>query len=461
MNTSREQLASRIGFLLLSAGCAVGLGNVWRFPFIAGQYGGTIFLIAYFFFLFAVGLPILIMEFSMGRASQKSWGKVFSTLKPQKSKWHLLSIVGIIGPFVLMMFYVPVSSWFLAYCYHTSVGSLSNLNPSEVDAFFGGMLADPMSLYGWSMLVIVLGIITCLLGLQKGVERIVKYLMIGLFLLLTALAINSLTLSGASEGMSFYLAPDFARAKEAGIFNLLNDAMNQAFFTISVGMGSMLIFGSYLNKERSLTGEASYVIGLDTFVALMAGVIIFPTCFTFGVEPNAGPALVFITLPNIFNSMAGGEVWGVLFFIFMSFAGLTTVIAIFESIIAYFIDVYNFSRKKGTLILFVVLSIAVLPCILGLNVWSGIQPLGVGTSILDLEDFLISQNILPLGSLFILLFCTSRYGWGYNKFLEEANKGKGLKFPTYVRFYLTYILPVIILLVFTQGYIKIFSKFFN
>ncbi len=458
MSTSREQLASRLGFLLLSAGCAIGLGNVWRFPFIAGQYGGAVFLAAYFFFLFAVGLPILIMEFSIGRASQRSWGKAFASLEQKGTHWSKLSIIGGLGPFILMMFYIPVSSWLVAYCYHTATGAMSTLTPPQVGEFFGNMLQDPYTMYGWSMLVIVLGVSTCFFGVQKGVERIVKFLMLGLLALLLVLAGHSLTLSGAAEGMSFYLAPDFARAQEAGLLNLLNDAMNQAFFTISVGIGSMMIFGSYLSKDRSLTKESTYIIGLDTFVAIMAGVIIFPACFTFDVQPNAGPALIFITLPNIFNTMAGGDFWGLLFFIFMACAALTTVIAVFEAIIAYLMDVHNVSRAKGTLITFIAISIGILPCILGFNVWAGFEPLGAGTNVLDLEDFIISQNLLPLGSLAVLIFCTARYGWGYDKFLHEANTGEGRKFPTYVRFYLTYILPLVILFVFAQGYLKLFNK---
>ncbi len=458
MSTSREQLASRLGFLLLSAGCAIGLGNVWRFPFIAGQYGGLVFLIAYFFFLFAVGLPILIMEFSIGRGAQKSFGKAFATLEQAGSKWHKIGFVGGLAPFVLMMFYIPVSSWLVAYCYHTATGAMSTLSPEQVGGFFGAMLSDPWTMYGWSMLVLVLGLGSCYFGVQKGIERIVKFLMLGLLGLLLVLAVHSLTLSGAGEGLSFYLAPDFARAKEAGFLNLLNDAMNQAFFTISVGIGSMMIFGSYLSKERSLTSEATFIIGLDTFVALMAGIIIFPACFTFGVQPDAGPKLIFITLPNIFNNMAGGNFWGLLFFVFMACAALTTVIAVIEGILAYFMDVHKMSRQKSILIVFIALSIAILPCILGFNLWASFEPLGKGTNVLDLEDFIISQNLLPLGSLAILIFCTSRYGWGYDKFLEEANTGKGRKFPTYLRFYLTYILPLVILLVFAQGYIKLFQK---
>ncbi len=450
----REQLASRIGFLLVSAGCAIGLGNVWRFPFIAGQYGGSIFLAAYFFFLLTMGLPILIMEFSIGRASSKSWGRAFNELQPKGTHWSKVSVIGPLACFILMMYYIPVASWLFAYCFHTGVGTLQTLNPAEVGSFFGGMLAEPWPMYAWSVLVIVLGIGACALGVQKGVERVVKFLMLGLLLLLVVLAVNSLTLDGAAEGLSFYLAPDWAKVEKAGFLNLLNDAMNQAFFTISVGIGSMMIFGSYLSKKHSLTGEASYIIGLDTFVAIMAGFIIFPACFTYDIEPNAGPALIFITLPNIFNEMRGGNLWGLLFFIFMACAALTTVIAVFEGIIAYFMDAHKFSRAKSTLITFIAILLGVLPCILGFNEWKHIQPLGEGTGILDFEDFLVSKNLLPLGSLFMLIFCTSRYGWGYDNFMKEANTGEGRRFPDYLRFYLTYILPCIILFVFVQGYIN-------
>ncbi len=450
----REQLASRIGFLLVSAGCAIGLGNVWRFPFIAGKYGGLYFLGAYLFFLLAMGLPILIMEFAIGRASQKSWGKAFNALEPKGSYWSKLSFMGVTGAFILMMFYIPVASWLFAYCKHTATGALDVLSPEGVGQFFGNMLADPWTMYGWSVLVIVLGMGACVLGVQKGVELVVKYLMLGLLFLLVLLAVHSLTLPGAAAGMSFYLAPDWAKVQNEGILNMLNDAMNQAFFTISVGIGSMMIFGSYLNKKRTLTGEASYIIGLDTFVAIMAGFIIFPACFTYGVQPNAGPALIFITLPNIFNEMTGGNFWGLLFFIFMACAALTTVIAVFEGIIAYFMDVFHFSRAKSSLITFVAILIGVLPCILGFNEWKEFQPLGEGTGILDLEDFIVSKNLLPLGSLFMLIFCTSRYGWGFDKFIEEADIGEGRKFPKYLRPYLTYVLPFIIIFVFIQGYLQ-------
>ncbi len=452
----REQLASRLGFLLLSAGCAIGLGNIWRFPYVAGQYGGAIFLASYFFFLVAVGLPIIIMEFSMGRASRKNMGHAFHTLEPKGSLWHRFGWFSYVGSTMLMMFYIPVASWLVAYCYHSAVGTLSLMNPDQVAGFFGNMLSEPLPMFAWSVFVIFLGFAACSLGVQKGVERIVKYLMIGLLALLVILAINSLTLPGAKEGMEFYLAPDWERAKAAGFLNLINDAMNQAFFTLSVGIGAMLIFGSYLNKNRSLAGEASYIVALDTFVAIMAGVIIFPACFTYGIAPNAGPALIFITLPNVFNEMAGGHIWGLLFFIFMACAALTTVIAVFENIISYFLDVWGWSRKKAVAVNFVLMMILTLPCILGFNVLSFIEPFGPGSNILDLEDFIVSNNLLPIGSFIILIFCTSRYGWGYDKFMGEANTGSGMKFPRYLRIYLTYILPAIMLFVFAQGYMKFF-----
>lgn len=452
---TREELATRLGFLLLSAGCAIGLGNVWRFPYIAGLYGGTYFLATYFFFLVAVGLPIIIMEFAVGRASRKNMGHALHQLEPMGSKWHKFGCWALIGSTVLMMFYVPVSSWLIAYCFHTASGAL-DLSPQEVGAFFGNMLAEPLPMIGWSLAVVAIGVAVCSLGVQKGVEKCVKILMLGLLILIIVLAANSLSLSGAGEGMKFYLAPSWERVMKAGFLNMVNNAMNQAFFTLSVGIGAMLIFGSYLNKDKALTGEAVYIVGLDTFVALMAGVIIFPACFTYGVEPNSGPGLIFITLPNVFNEMRGGAFWGTLFFIFMSAAALTTVIAVFENIISYYMDVHEWSRKKATAFTGISIAILMLPCIFGFNIWSNVTPLGTGTTILDLEDFIISNNMLPIGSFIFLIFCTSRYGWGYDKFLSEANTGEGMKFPRFLRLYLSYILPVIMLFVFLQGYSRFF-----
>ena len=452
---SRDQLATRLGFLLLSAGCAIGLGNVWRFPYIVGKYGGLLFLVAYFFFLLAVSLPIMVMEFSAGRASQKTMARCYHELSPNKT-WRMFSWFGYAGPVILMMFYIPLAGWLLSYCYNIAMGTLAPLTPQEVGSYFGAMLQEPLPMYFWAVIVTVISYIICALGVQKGIERYVKLMMLGLLFLIIVLAGHSLTLSGVKEGLAFYLAPDFSKIQEAGFFNMLNDAMNQAFFTLSVGMGGMMIFGSYLNKDKSLTGEALCIGALDTFVAFMAGIIIFPACFTFGVEPNAGPSLIFITLPNVFNEMNGGEFWGTLFFIFMAFAALTTVIGVMESIIAYSMDALHWSRKKSININFGMMIFLILPCILGFNVWSFIAPFGEGTVVLDLLDFIVSNNILPLGGLILLLFCTRSSGWGFDKFVEEADTGTGVKFPKAIRFYLTYILPFIIGIIILQGYSRFF-----
>ena len=452
---SRDQLATRLGFLLLSAGCAIGLGNVWRFPYIVGKYGGLLFLVAYFFFLLAVSLPIMVMEFSAGRASQKTMARCYHELSPNKT-WRMFSWFGYAGPVILMMFYIPLAGWLLSYCYNIAIGTLAPLTPQEVGSYFGAMLQEPLPMYFWAVIVTVISYIICALGVQKGIERYVKLMMLGLLFLIIVLAGHSLTLSGVKEGLAFYLAPDFSKIQEAGFFNMLNDAMNQAFFTLSVGMGGMMIFGSYLNKDKSLTGEALCIGALDTFVAFMAGIIIFPACFTFGVEPNAGPSLIFITLPNVFNEMNGGEFWGTLFFIFMAFAALTTVIGVMESIIAYSMDALHWSRKKSININFGMMIFLILPCILGFNIWSFIAPFGEGTVVLDLLDFIVSNNILPLGGLILLLFCTRSSGWGFDKFVEEADTGTGVKFPKAIRFYLTYILPFIIGIIILQGYSRFF-----
>lgn len=452
----REQLASRLGFLFLSAGCAIGLGNVWRFPYITGKYGGAVFLIVYLLFLIFVGLPVLIMEFSVGRATQRNMAHALAKLEPAGTWWHKFGIVSPIGSYILMMFYMPIAGWMLCYCWFMLTGHL-NVPVEQVPAVFGSMLGDPWLMLFWTVVVSLSCFWICGLGLQKGVERVVKIMMAGLLVLILGLALHSCFLEGASRGLSFYLVPDIHRALEAGIMSLINDAMNQAFFTLSVGMGSMCIFGSYLKKERSLTQESVLIVVLDTFVALTAGLIIFPACFSFGVTPNAGPGLIFISLPNIFNNMTGGRFWGTLFFVFMSAASLTTVIAVLENIIAFFMDGYGWSRKKATVVNFFVLTLLTLPCILGFNVWSGFEPFGKGSCVLDLEDFIISNNILPLGSFLFMLFCCHRYGWGWNGFIKEADTGKGMKFPKILRFYLTWILPVIFLFIFAEGYIQ---KFF-
>lgn len=448
---ARETLGSRLGFLLLSAGCAIGLGNIWRFPYIAGEYGGAVFIAAYLVFLVAVGLPILIMEIALGRASKQNMGKAFHVLEPKGSKWHKIGWFSLVGSYFLLMFYTPVAGWLAAYCYHMSAGALAGLNPDQVGTFFNTMLVQPLPMFGWTVLVIAIGFIVCAFGVRNGVERVVKYFMLALLFLMVLLAINSLMLPGSSKGLAFLFAPDWGKAKELGVWNLLSDAMNQAFFTLSVGIGSMLIFGSYLNNKRTITGEAVYILGLDTFVAIMAGVIIFPACFTFNIPVDQGPSLLFVTLPNVFNLMSGGRFWGLLFFVFLTFAAFTTVIAVLENIISYCMDVYGWNRKKALIVNSIALVFLSLPCILGYNLLSFIEPLGPETTILDFEDFIITQNLLPIGSFIILLFCTWRYGWGFDKFVEETDTGVGPKFPRWTRVYLTYILPVIILVIYLQG----------
>ena len=451
----REQLASRLGFLFLSAGCAIGLGNVWRFPFITGKYGGAVFLVAYLVFLLGMGLPILIMEFTVGRASRRNMSRAFRELKPG-SKWSYFGCFSIIGSYALMMFYIPVAGWMMYYCWATITGTLS-VPVDQVPTVFSNLLASPGTMLFWTLVASLGCFGVCALGLQRGVERVVKFMMGGLLIIVIGLAVHSLTLPGSMKGVAFYLVPDLQRAMDAGIMSLINDAMNQAFFTLSVGIGAMCIFGSYLNRSNTLTKESVFIVSLDTFVAFMSGLIIFPACFAFGVHPDAGPGLIFITLPNIFNNMAGGQFWGTLFFVFMSAAALTTVIAVMENIISSFMDTYEWSRKKAVKINCVVLTLLTLPCILGFNLWSDFQPLGAGSTIMDLEDFIISNNLLPLGSLIYCLFCCQRYGWGWDKFIAEADMGSGMKFPKALRFYLTWILPVVLLVIFVEGYIQ---KFF-
>ncbi len=451
----REKMASRIGFLFVSAGCAIGLGNVWRFPYITGKYGGAVFVAAYLFFLLMLALPLLIMEFSVGRASQQNLGNALRVLEPEGSSWHRMGWISIVGSYLLMMFYIPVAGWMLFYVWKTASGAL-DIAPEQMGAAFGSMLADPWSMTFWAFLTSLIGFAVCGLGLRNGVERVVKVMMTGLLVIMIGLAVRSVTLPGALEGLSFYLAPDWERAVEAGIGSLLNDAMNQAFFTLGLGIGSMCIFGSYLGREYTITQESLWIVCLDTFVALMSGFIIFPACFAFGVEPGAGPGLIFITLPNVFNSMSGGHFWGTLFFVFMSAAALTTVITVIENIISYSMDVWHWSRRRATWINGMILTVLTLPCILGFNVFSGIQPLGTGSTLMDLEDFILSNNLLSLGAITFMLFCCHRFGWGWDKFMTEADSGQGVKFPKWLRFYVTWILPCIVVLVFIQGYVQKF-----
>ena len=461
MPQERELLRSRIGFIFLSAGCAIGLGNVWRFPYITGKFGGAAFVLLYILFLLIFGLPIMIMEFSIGRASKQNIGLALKTLEPKGTRWHHYGPIAIGGNYVLMMFYTTVSGWIFAYFAAMAKGDLSSLNPEQVGAYFGNLLQSPLTMTIWMIVATVLGLGICALGLQRGVENITKYMMSALLAVMLILVIKATTLPGATEGLKFYLLPNFSRLAESGIWNAVYAAMGQAFFTLSIGIGSMAIFGSYIGKERRLTGESINVVALDTFVALMSGLIIFPASFAFNIAPDAGPSLIFITLPNIFNAMQGGRIWGTLFFVFMSFAALSTLIAVFENIVSYWIDVHAWSRKKAVTFNIFIIIILSMPCILGFNLLSGFQPLGPGSGVLDLEDFIVSSTLLPLGSLVFLLFCCSKKGWGWNAFIKEADTGKGIKFPSWARMYVTYVLPLLVLLVFVMGYWNIFAPLFS
>ena len=449
----RELLGSRLGFILISAGCAIGIGNVWKFPYMVGQYGGGAFVLCYLFFLIILGLPVMTMEFAMGRASRKSPVRLYQQLEPKGSKWHLHGYAAMAGNYLLMMFYTTVAGWMLHYFVDIASGAFRGLDAAGVEGKFGEMLADPVSMVGYMLVVVVAGFAICSLGLQNGLERVTKFMMLALLAIMVVLAVHSVLMSGGSEGLAFYLLPDLSRMSEIGFGNVVVGAMNQAFFTLSLGIGAMAIFGSYIGRERALLGEAVNVAVLDTFVAFTSGLIIFPACFAFGVQPDSGPGLIFITLPNVFNQMALGRLWGSLFFVFMAFAALSTVLAVFENIISCTRDLTGWSRKKACAVNLVLMILLSLPCALGYNLLSGFQPLGAGSTVLDLEDFLVSNILLPLGSLIFVLFCVSRYGWGWDKFVAEANHGKGLKVAAWMRPYMTYVLPVIVLVIFVLGLI--------
>ena len=456
---NREKFGSRLGFLLVSAGCAIGLGNVWKFPYMCGQYGGAAFILIYLVFLVIMGLPIMVCEFSVGRGSQKSCATAFKTLEKKGSKWHNYGYMAVAGNYVLVMFYTMVAGWTMYYCYRSLMGEFTKeaLTSAQIQNKFENMTGSAPTMILWTIIVIVLSFAVCALGVQKGVERITKVMMICLFALIGVLAVNSLMLPGAKEGIKFYLVPNFKDMVEKGIGNVVFGAMSQAFFTLSIGIGAMTIFGSYLGKDRSLAGETLNITIMDTFVATMSGLIIIPACFAFDIEPGAGPSLIFLTLPRIFNQMSGGHIWGALFFLFLSFAALSTVIAVFENIVAFAMDLWNVSRVKAVLINIVLIAVLSMPCILGFNVLADITPLGPGTNIMDLEDFLVSNNLLPLGSLVYLLFCTRKNGWGFDNFVAEANSGNGIKLSRKLRFYMSYILPVIIVIIYLKGYYDMFS----
>lgn len=450
----REKLNSRIGFILLSAGCAIGIGNVWRFPYVVGKYGGGIFVLFYLFFLVIMGIPVMTMEFAVGRASRKSIIRSFHEMEKPGQKWHLQGYLGMAGNYCLMMFYTTVAGWMLYYFYQMLMGNFQGKNTSEVAGMFQSMLSSPSTLLITMLIVVFTGMFVCSMGLQKGVERITKIMMTLLLCIILVLAIHSITLKGGVEGLKFYLLPNLKRMQESGIWETITTAMNQAFFTLSLGIGAMAIFGSYIDKEHSLLGESVNIAILDTFVALVSGLIIFPSCFAFAISPDQGPGLIFITLPNVFNGMSGGRIWGTLFFIFMTFAAFSTILAVFENIISCGMDLFHWSRKKSCLVNLCAISILSLPCVFGYNLWSAIQPLGSDTTILDLEDFLVSNLILPVGSLCYLLFCVTRWGWGFDNYLQEANTGKGLKMPRWIRIYVTYILPVLLLFLIVKGLIR-------
>ncbi len=450
----REKLGSRLGFILLSAGCAIGIGNVWKFPWMVGQYGGAIFVLIYVFFLLVLGLPVMTMEFAMGRASQKSPVRMYQALEKKGSKWHLHGYVAMAGNIILLMFYTTVSAWMLQYFFKTATGKLSGLDVAGVSGAFGDMLSDPLMLILFVFGIMVVATVVCMTGVKGGLERVTKFMMLALLAVMVVLAVNSIFLDGAKEGLTFYLIPNADNIKEAGLINVIVAAMNQAFFTLSLGMGSMAIFGSYINKDRALLGEAVNVAVLDTFVAFVSGLIIFPACYAYGIQPNAGPSLIFETLPNVFNNMPGGRIWGSLFFVFMTFAALSTVLAVLENIIACLMDLTGMGRKKAAVISGAGVFVLSLPCILGFNLWSAFTPFGAGTGVLDLEDFIVSNVLLPLGSLLFVLFCVTRYGWGWKNFVAEANEGKGLKVAKWMRPVMTIIVPIIIVVIFVMGIVN-------
>ena len=452
----RENFRSRLGFLLVSAGCAIGIGNVWKFPYVTGEYGGGVFVLFYLLFLVIMGVPVLTMELAVGRASRKSAVQGYRALEPAGSKWHIHGWFCLIGCYLLMMYYTTVSGWMLGYFFKFAGGAFEGMALEAVDGVFSAMRADPMEMTVWMAVMVAAGFLVCSLGLQGGLERVTTWMMLGLLGLIVVLAVHSLTLPGAAEGVKFYLLPDFGRAVEQGLGKVVTAAMNQAFFTLSLGIAAMEIFGSYMSRDNALAGEAARICGLDTLVALASGLIIFPACFSFGVQPDAGPSLIFITLPKVFANMAGGRLWGGLFFLFMTFASFSTVIAVFENLLAGCIDNFGWSRKKAALFNGVFLLLASMPCVLGYNLWyfKAVLPNGSMGQVLDIEDFLVSNLLLPLGSLAYLLFCVTKWGWGFDKYLEETNTGKGLKMPRALKPYFQFILPVLILVILIQGLMR-------
>ena len=453
---ARENLGSRLGFILLSAGCAIGIGNVWRFPYMAGQNGGGLFVLIYLLFLVILGIPVMTMEYAMGRSTRKSILSAYRELEPKGSKWHIMGYFAIAGNYVLLMFYSIVSGWILHYFYRMVTGTFVGADSDTIAAVFGDMMGSPATLITFMVITMAITVLTCSIGLQNGVERITKVMMIALIVIMVVLGFHSMLLPGAAEGVAFYLLPSPENIQKAGLGNVIYGALNQSFFTLSLGMGGMEIFGSYIGKERSLAGEAIVVAGLDTFVAIVAGLIVIPACFTYGIEPGAGPSLIFLTLPNVFANLPGGQFWGSMFFLFLYFAALSTMIGVFENDVSFSIDLLGLDRKKAALIAGAVITIGSIPCALGFNVWSAFQPLKAGNCVMDLEDFFVSNLVLPIGSLVCCLFCTWKYGWGFDNYLEEANTGDGLKVHPGLRFYFKYILPLIIAFIVCYGIISYF-----
>lgn len=449
----RESFKSRLGFILVSAGCAIGIGNVWRFPYVAGENGGGLFVLLYLVFLVLMGIPVLTMELAVGRASRKSAVLGYKKLEKPKSKWHIHGWFCMFGCYLLMMYYTTVSGWMTSYFYKFATGTFERgMTSEQVSGVFSQLQSNPIEMVIWMAIITILGFLVCSRGIQKGIEKVSKVMMIALLVLILALAVNSILLSGAGEGLKFYLVPDFEKVSEIGIGNIVSAAMNQSFFTLSLGIAAMEIFGSYMSKDNTLLGESVKICALDTFVAIMAGLIIFPACFSYGVEPDQGPALIFITLPNVFVNMAGGRIWGTLFFLFMTFACFSTIIAVFENIISFCIDMFKISRTKSVIINAVIILIASLPCVFGFNIWSGFELFG--QNVLGMEDFLVSNILLPVGSLIYLLFCVTKFGWGFDNYLTECNTGKGMKFARFLKPYFQFVLPILVLIVLVQGFIK-------
>lgn len=453
----RDRFSSRLGFILISAGCAIGLGNVWRFPYITGKYGGAAFVLIYLFFLVILGLPVMVMEYAVGRGSQKSAAQSFDVLEPKGSKWHFMKYWCLVGNYLLMMFYTTVCGWMIYYCYLMITGHFNHASGQVISDSFAHMLASPAINIGFMLFVVALGFFVVSKGLVNGVEKVSKAMMICLLALMVVLAIRSVTLPGAAKGIQYYLVPDFSKMQEYGIGNVIFAAMGQAFFTLSLGIGAIAIFGSFIDRDRRLTGEAIQVVALDTFVAIVAGLIVIPACFAYQVDPAQGPGLIFVSLPNIFANMAGGQIWGALFFLFMSFAALTTIIAVFQNILTITQEMTGWDANKTVWISFIAVFLLSIPCALGFNIWSFIQPLGAGTTVQDLEDFIVSNNLLPLGSMIYVLFCTAKKGWGWKNFIAEANAGEGITFPKGLKVYCAVIIPILILFIFVQGYITFFS----